>query len=139
MALVGLALARDAAGALLPNAVTDELSRDAAALRIARETRERIFAGAARMENEQRAFAYIRSRERLRDRARIGLAYIAPRLRPTARERALLPLPGGLRFLYWPFRLARLLAAYSREIGKPLLESMADRSPQATIAFSPEK
>jgi hypothetical protein len=127
MALVGLALARDAAGAILPNAVAGELSRDAAALRIARETRERIFAGAARVENEQRAFAYIRSRERLRDRTRIALAYVTPKLRPTARERALLPLPRWLQFLYWPFRLARLLAAYSREIGKPMLASLADR------------
>jgi hypothetical protein len=124
MVLLALALARDVAGARLPPVVGDRVAADAVAEQLSREIRSRMFAAEERLENERRALLYIRTRERLRDRARLARAYLAPRLRPTERERALIALPGFLRFLYWPVRLARLFITYSSEIGKPILSSV---------------
>ena len=109
----------------IPAAVKRDVDGDAAVARLSRETCSHIFAAADRLENEHRVLVQIRSRERLRDRARVAVAYVRPKLRPTERERALIPLPRFAGFLYWPLRLARLAAVYPFEIGKPLLSGLA--------------
>jgi hypothetical protein len=129
---VGLLLARDLLGATLPDAVLDRIEADPSAGSLVREVRARILGPVpAPPQYSERLSFYLRAMEHLRDKIQccrsaaispVGLDRTALPLRcrltlllatavmPNERDRALLPLPLSLAFLYYFVRPLRLAA-----------------------------
>lgn len=114
MLFLGLCLAEDLLGAVLPENVSNQLRTDRVVPSLATCIRDGLFAEGdlLPLTAERRLFRH-RVRERLRDRLPFFLyylpSYLGRRLTPTAEDRELLPLPDRLAFLYYllrPFRLA---------------------------------
>lgn len=117
MFLLGLRLAHDLLGAALPAETWRRVQADAAVEPLAVQVREWLFGDEAGPTHlfEEAAF-YIRLRERLRERIPYFLfycwAYLRPAVIPTAEDRALLPLPAFLSFLYYLLRPIRMVGKY---------------------------
>ncbi len=121
MLLVGAGLAADICSVDLPGPVQRALAYHAAARIMCREIRSRLFASRPLPVDLERTLIFVRSRERLRDRLRILATFLATKLRPGARDRALIHLPGSLEALYIPIRLLRLLLTYWRRAIVPII------------------
>lgn len=115
MLFLGLWLAEELLGASLPEEISRLVRTDRTALELGQHVRERLFRPVDELLALREGPQFRnRLRERLRDRLPFYLyslpAYLARRLRPTAADRNLLPLPAPLSFLYYLIRPFRLLA-----------------------------
>jgi hypothetical protein len=114
MVLLGLLLAQELLGAVLPPAVARRARGDRAAVALGREIAADLFrprAGSLPPFAEMRFC--VRARERLRDKARL---LVRSALTPTVTEVALLPLPAALAPLYYPLRPLRLAGKLGRSL-----------------------
>ncbi|CAN5564541.1 hypothetical protein BH24GEM3_BH24GEM3_09160 [soil metagenome] len=116
MLFLGLLLAHDLLDAPLPAQLTESVQRDRQARVLAREVRGLLFPGAHELIGglhpaaEYRIPFNLRSRERLRDKARCFIGLTLHLSAPRAGDKARPPLPRSLTFLrycLWPIRLLR--------------------------------
>ncbi|HEY7306067.1 MAG TPA: nucleotidyltransferase family protein [Bryobacteraceae bacterium] len=138
MLFLGLALARELCGVSLPEELEPGVNSEKV-VRLSREVKSAMFVEKAPLVNLERTLTFIRSRERFRDRIRIALRFIAPELRPNARDRALVRLPDSLQFLYSPFRLVRVLLFCWKRAILPILRTALDSPRFRDWAASPPK
>jgi hypothetical protein len=104
MLLLGLALAERVAGAALAPTVAAALAADPAAGRLADEVVARLF---REDYHAPSVFRLSRFRLRMRERRRDRIAYLLRTIfTPTIEHVTLVSLPRGLRFLYYPLKLA---------------------------------
>lgn len=115
--LLGLLLASDLLGAVLPEIIARELAADPAVGRLADEVAQTMLRQPSPDEPSRAAMSlfHLRLRERKRDR----LAYCVAHLRPGVGDWVSLPLPRGLSFLYYLIRPFRLLGRYGLERLRP--------------------
>ena len=108
---LGLLLAKQICAVSFPATVASQLSADPIAASLASQVKERLLSSAESQqvpEIRRQAF-YIRTRERLTDRARILLLYWFRIPHPHSRDWELFRLPDSLSFLYYLLRPLRLL------------------------------
>jgi Uncharacterised nucleotidyltransferase len=128
MLMIGLYLAHDLLGTILPEEVVQNARRDPMVREVAAEMHVRLFCESdVRPGVPERVALYLRMRECFRDRVRYRLwclrRYLHIAMTPTTNDLALLPLPGLLSPLYHLFRLLRLTRMYAlhpRELKKVL-------------------
>jgi hypothetical protein len=126
MVALGLILAGDLLGMTLPSGILPMVQAERVAVGLAAQIRSRLFQdadslfsedsetatnGRNQAERERRRY-YHRVMERLPDRIRYRLAPAQRWIKPNARDRALLPLPDSLAFLYYLLRLMRVAGEY---------------------------
>jgi hypothetical protein len=111
-------------GSGVPPEVRARIEADPAVGRLTRELQMRLFAAGGDPRNLNGSYGwveagllYLRSRERRRDRVPhiVAMLQHVGRLvsfTPNAQDRAAVPLPARLRFLYYPIRPVRLLRKY---------------------------
>jgi hypothetical protein len=130
MLRVSLLLARDLAGADLPELLALDLKRDATACSIARQVQARLFDPRERRPELSSAYArfYMRTRERLRDRLWFSLYLL---FTPGVSDWCAVSLPRGFRFLYYLVRPMRLTWTY----GSSSLRSMRATSSKSRPVF----
>jgi hypothetical protein len=117
MLRLGLFLAHDLLGASLAEDVVRQFEPDRKIKALGRQIRERLFAPINnRPGHVKRIMFYFRTKDRWHETAPFCLRYVFQCLQaivnPTAKERAILPLPSALFFLYYFFRPLRLMAKY---------------------------
>jgi hypothetical protein len=127
MLLTGVSLANELLRTPLPVDAQRRIAASPAVRALTASMLSGIFSNARPQPGVERVSAFMRSRERLLDRLRIAIQFLAANLRPTARDRELVRVPRIFGFVYWPLRLARLIASYSGEIGAPLLAALSGR------------
>lgn len=103
---LGLFLARDLLGASLPDDISRRTNADPAVRFLAAHVREGLLSTTREGNGD---VYYLRLRERLRDVVPYILSRLPDYMAPSAKDRALLPLPAGLSFLYYPLRPIRLI------------------------------
>jgi len=109
--LVSLLLARQWAGAVLPDAIDRAIAAEAQVTETARAIGERLFTTDV---NEREAFDRLRLDLQLYDRWPQRVKHLADvTLTPTTAERQAYSLPRSLEFLYWPVRVAKLAIKYA--------------------------
>lgn len=128
---LGLYLANDLLGAVLPPGIELRVQADRTVRLLAAQIRERLFLDeSASFRGVQAHIFYCRLRERLRDRVPYLLHHLFEYLNwavtPNQRDRALLRLPGFLSFLYYLLRPLRLVRTYSS--GKRKRDRCRERS-----------
>jgi len=126
MLFLGLFLANDLLRTALPEEVVQRLQADPVVKSLAAQVREWLFREAdGGLELSEESTFFIRMRERLWDRVPYYLLYLCAYLRtamtPNVKDRALLPLPGFLSFLYHLLRPIRLVREYGLRPLKHLL------------------
>ncbi|HEY3823304.1 MAG TPA: nucleotidyltransferase family protein [Bryobacteraceae bacterium] len=121
---VGLLLAGELSQLVIPEAVSEAMFSDPAARALAHQARSCLFKEQpdhSRREVYRQTY-YLRTRERLFDRARI-LLYCSARIpHPLAKDWSLFRIPAGMSFLYYLLRPLRLL----RDHGFRGLRAMLD-------------
>jgi hypothetical protein len=110
MLVLGLVLTHTLLGTALPEHVWSRIEADPVARALAGQVCHQLFAAAdGPLETtRQRLMFRLRLREHVRDR----VPYVLHLLRPNSRDRACLPLPRGLAFLYYLIRPLRLVGLY---------------------------
>ena len=125
---VGLLLAHALLGARIPETVEREVRSDRTARSLAAWARGRLFADE---ENELSQFEIDRQRqrfvERFRDRAHFVRCALRAKHKPNRKDRALVPLPRFLHFLYYVIRPLRLLREYGLKSPRLLLTGLFGR------------
>jgi hypothetical protein len=119
MLYLGLFLARDLLGTVLPGEIWERVKADPVVASLASQVRERLFTGAdVPLQSAEKHAFYIRMRERWRDRLSCLLYLVRERriLVPNAKDHAFLPLPASFSFLYYLLRPVRLVREYRQEI-----------------------
>jgi hypothetical protein len=119
MLRLGLFLAQDFLGAVLPEEIARKVQADSRTKSIARHIREKLFAREANASRDfEQVVFYLKTTDRWQDRSRFCFRYLSQFLRtmltPTAKERAALPLPVPFFFLYYFLRPLRLTIKYGR-------------------------
>jgi hypothetical protein len=114
MLFLGLFLANDLLRAALPEEILQRLQADPVVKSLAVQVQEWLFReGDWQLELSEESAFFTTTRERLRDRVPYYLLYLCAYLRtamaPSAKDRALLPLPRFLSFLYYLLRPIRLV------------------------------
>jgi hypothetical protein len=115
MLYLGLFLARDLLGTILPEEIWEKVEADPVVASLAAHVRAHLFAAPAALGQGAGRYAfYLRMRERWRDRMSCLYHLVRDRdkLTPNARDRAWAPLPGALAFLHYPLRPLRLVREY---------------------------
>lgn len=105
--LLGLKLASDLLGCVLPEAILAAAARDPIVPALCAEVRQQLNRGPAERNLLESAHFQLRLRKRARDKARYVLVNVFV---PTAGEWKTVPLPGVLSPLYYALRPLRLLA-----------------------------
>jgi hypothetical protein len=115
---VGLLLAADVCALPLPSPLSELAVSDRRAGELAARVRAGLFEPepAHRTKEFQRHAFYLRTRERLVDRARIVWFSCARIPHPLARDWELFRLPSRMSFLYYVLRPLRLFRDYGRRI-----------------------
>ena len=128
MLFLGLWLAHDLLGTPLPAAIRTYLQADGAAQALSHQVRRRLFAENDEpiSSGERNAF-YLQMRERAREKVQYVAHWGRHKARPNAHDRALLPLPDFLSFLYYALRSLRLAG----KIALACLRRFLPRLPQA--------
>ena len=134
MLMIGLYLAHDLLGTILPEQVVQNTRRDPMVRELAAEMHVHLFCESHVQPGvPERVALYLRMRERFRDRARYRLCclrrYLRIAMTPTTNDRALLPLPDLLSPLYRLFRLLRLKRMYAlrpRKLKKVLWDGFTE-------------
>jgi hypothetical protein len=108
---LALLLAHEICAAPLPPLVEEQTVADPAAIEMASHVRANLFAEDSSQQSSElrRQAFYIRTRERMSDRARIVLFYWVRIPHPHSKDWAVFPLPASLSFLYYFQRPLRLL------------------------------
>jgi hypothetical protein len=108
---LALLLTQDICAAPLPPLVEEQTVADPVAREMASQVRANLFTGDSSHQSSElrRQAFYIRTRERVVDRARIVLFYWVRIPHPHSKDWALFPLPASLSFLYYFQRPLRLL------------------------------
>lgn len=121
MLFLGLLLARDLLGTALPKEILQRMQADEVVKALAEQVCERFFHADYRSRADSRPPKYIdieknlfsfRVRERLRDRVPYFLHLVNVAISPTPEDRAFLPLPAFLWFLYYLVRPIRAVGKY---------------------------
>ena len=124
MLFLGLLLVSDLLGAALPEKIQQQIALEPVAQSLAAQVRERLFREAdgppgvfdrpLTIEDVSLSSVHfrLRMRERLLDKVRYSLHLAHLAIAQTAKDRALLPLPTSLSFLYYLIRPIRLAATY---------------------------
>lgn len=127
---LSLHLASDLLGATLPTEILSRIQADPMVPSLAAQVRTWLFrepSGSPEASDpsvfplSEKALFRLRVRERLRDRVPYFLQRLHRLLTPNERDRALLPLPTSLSFLYYLLRPLRLMGAYGGSPFKRLL------------------
>src|SRR5882724_4783053 len=142
MLLLGLALANDLLGAVLPEAILQSIRADHSVTALAAWVKGRLFPPvgdpsglleerpALDLQDESPVL-YFRMRERWRDQVAVcvhyGPDYLHRVITPNKRDWALLSLPSWLSGLYYLLRPLRLIGAYGRDVGTTLSSMWIDR------------
>jgi hypothetical protein len=109
MVFVALLLAHDLLGAQVPEAALARARADDGAAGVARDIADSLRKGTPPARGRfSELMLHLRTMESRRDRLGYGLRLAVP----TIEDRALLPLPRGLGFLYYPLRLIRLVGTH---------------------------
>lgn len=117
MLRLGLFLAHDLLGATLSDPVLRRVQADPVVKSVAGEVRPKLFADIPERPGDvERLIFYFRMRKGWRDRLGYSSGYLVQYLRialvPSAKDRALLPLPAFLSFLYYLVRPIRMVGKY---------------------------
>lgn len=112
MLALGLCLATDLLGARIPQEVAGRVRADWVAQRLAGEVRQRLSSEEGGATGYRLALFHLRSRERLKDRARYCFRLLTTQ---TVFDWQFVPLPRTLWFLYYFLRPFRLVNKYWRE------------------------
>lgn len=110
MLLLGLNLAHDVLGAVLPDQLLHTVRADRSVRALAQQVQGRLFLerredrGPFQLSGARIAF-HLRVRERVRDKLRYALRLV---LSPSVGDRTSLALPSSVSFLYYPLRPVRL-------------------------------
>lgn len=115
--LLGLYLTNNLLGAVLPKGIEQTVQADRTVKPLAAKIRGRLFLEEPScFRGVEAHIFYCKLRERLRDRVPYLLhhlfSYLSEAITPNERDRALLPLPGFLFFLYYLLRPLRLVRTY---------------------------
>jgi hypothetical protein len=125
---VSLRLAQDLLGAAVPGVVGQALQADPAVAGLAAQVRTWLCTEAPSPRfASQHPWFYLRLRERGRDKAPYLLQHLRRAVRPTALDRAWLPLPALLAPLYYLLRPLRVTARYGRQAWKHLARRWGGR------------
>ncbi len=132
MLCLGLLLAHDLLGAELPEEVLQTVLSDQVAASLASEINEQfLYESGGQFKVFKRELLHLRMRERLRDRIRYILFsflsqyfYWYQKIPINEKDRALIPLPAALSFLYYLVRPVRLLREYGLRPWKLLANSL---------------
>jgi hypothetical protein len=112
MLWLGLFLAHDLLGALLPDLVVQEVHKDSVVRLLAERVYKQLFCSPGMdLSGFSAALFHLRVRERLCDGFRYSLSLV---LAPTLADWEVLALPAQLSFLYYPARFLRLMGKYRR-------------------------
>ena len=128
MLFLGLLLASDILEVALPEEVVKKIQADQAVKSLVMQLKKQLFSGADALPDniDEHAF-YLRMRERMPDRVRYLFYSVRQTLRtamtPNTKDRAILPLPQSLSFLYYLLRPIRLIKEYRLNHWKPLLKN----------------
>jgi len=104
---IGLLLAHDLLGTVLPAEIIYKATGDSAAQVIAHQVKRRIFEGVSGS-----PLFLIRATDRALDKIELAARIARNSVVPTPAEWAVLPLPPALDFLYWIIRPVRLFVVY---------------------------
>lgn len=125
MLLVGLFLARDLLGTTLPEEVLQKLQAEPALESITAQMYEWLFYEVEYpLLGRERTFFYFKLRERLQDLVPYLIYYASLYLPPNETDRAFLPLPPSLSFLYYLIRPLRVFGKYSLSLLKHYLRKL---------------
>jgi hypothetical protein len=136
MLFVSLALARRLCGIEVPEELRPGVASEKVD-RLCREIESRLFIDSDPLVNLERTLTFVRSRERFSDRMRIILRFIGSEVKPNARDRSLIRLPRPLTFLYFPFRMVRLMLFCWKRALLPILRSAIDLPRARPLAMLP--
>jgi hypothetical protein len=113
MLLLGLCLARNLLGATLPEKVVQQIQATSKVQSLAAQVNEQLFREADDLRGLwQRHLFPGKALERLQDRLRYSFHIIKRLMSPNTKDRALVPLPASLVFLYYFLRPIRLMGQY---------------------------
>ncbi len=138
MVALGLLLAHEVLGAELPENVLAGVRRDRAVGALAADVRSWLFRRRRVEGTLEQSLFYLKMRERPRDKARYALHLARARLRPTARDRAWLPLPPALSCLYYGLRPIRLAVQHGPMLLRSLLRPDLPLGSVASRATAPQ-
>lgn len=121
MLYLGLFLARDLLGVVLPPAVSAKMQADPTAKRLARQMVERLFSVTVQpLLGIEKHLYYVRLREKWQDKLAYLRYQLHAKVAPNANDEALFALPPALYFLYYPLRPVRLVKQYGQTVLKEL-------------------
>jgi len=113
MLFLGIQLAKDLSHVSLPDHVSQWTAAHPVVERLARDIRRELFTSEELSIYAADKLAFLlQTKERLRDKLRYGYYLTRLTLTPTSKDRALLPLPAFLAFLYYLMRPFRLVHDY---------------------------
>jgi hypothetical protein len=116
---LGLFLAQDFLGAVLPEEIAKKVQADSRMKSVAYQIRERLFAQSDEPTGDfQRVFFYLKAKDRWQDRwrfcSRYASQFVHKAITPNSKDRAGLPLPASFFFLHYFFRPLRLMVESGR-------------------------
>ena len=110
MLFLGLALARDLLGAMLPSQISQQIESDSEIIALSQQVRSGLFQAETRLLGEfPVANIYLKTMSSVRDKLWYWYDAIVT---PTPLEWAIISLPKWLGILYYPLRLMRLIIKY---------------------------
>ena len=117
MLFLGLFLTSELNGTVFPKEVWHSIEAQPTVKSLAAEVRQRLFRQADEPDRwlEKSLFSFsfsLRLKERLQDRVPVVGEFLRQKITPRDRDRALLPLPRSLHFLYYLIRPIRLVGKY---------------------------
>jgi hypothetical protein len=121
MLWLGLSLAQNLLGAVLPGEVYQRIETDPVVGSLAAQVRQRVLGDRDRSPGAVESYLfYLRAMDKLKDCFRYCVDLIVT---PTPVEWAWLPLPAWLFFLYYPVRAVRLVGKYGREAARRIRQA----------------
>jgi hypothetical protein len=117
MLLLGLALARDLLGAVLPEVILNRIDQDGTVSALVAQVLDRIIDERPVQEKVRLSPFHLKAKERLRDRLRY-LLYMATV--PTDEDLRAIDLPRPLFVLHYPLHLFRFIRTYTPKAGQLL-------------------
>jgi hypothetical protein len=116
---LGLLVAHDFLGTVLPEKIAKKVQADSRMKSVANQIREKLFAPSDKLTGDfQRVAFYLKVKDRWQDRWRFCSRYVSQfvhkAITPNSKDRAGLPLPASFFFLHYFFRPLRLMVEYGR-------------------------
>ena len=122
MLFLGLFLTGELKGTVFPKEVWHSIEAEPTVKSLAAEVREHLFRQTDESDRWLKKYLFsfsfsLRLKERLQDRVPVVGEFLRQKINPRDIDRALLPLPSPLHFLYYLLRLIRLVGKYGRIMG----------------------